>query len=409
MAQSHKNVSKALSHNKLFVQCINKIICPSILRIQALIHTIDYRIIGAQSYLGILDKMVSSSLKKFYNLGDKFQDSLYTLDWDIVIIPRNVCGCFPDMKDPEKDDYHKFLELFTKEINNFFNERINELVWLLNKCGLKFSEKLIMSEYDHSGYMSTRFSIEIVCDEQKHNVCILDLFNGTDPKKLQKMLPYPKIYYQDFFGFKYSGFPNILHEMKVALIYNPDKNQINNIHNRLLILLNCAANGLLNNSYYDKIQLYLNKYDDKESKIKEYMQGIQKLLNDILSLDIIKSELKNHGFIINYESSLEDKSITLSYSEGKSILSDPKKLFESIFTAHMKSIAWSSDKHNLFNEKLKAELGDCCKKTKDKAKIPNKTIEATKIPEDLMQFVKQGGSIDSSPLEIPKKPDNNLF
>ncbi len=365
--QQHKLLGIVLSYNKIFVQWVNKMIIPCVLKISTMVPTLDYRIVGSRSYFNIMDPATFKNLSKISK-----SDSLKTLDWDVVIIPRNACGCLSSIKDPEKKDYDALMTKICTELDTSFNHRKNELNWILEDYKLKVNK----IAYTVDKYNTYRFSLQIICGETVHNISILDVFNGSADKVL---VSNPKLYFQDCYGFKYIGLVDILKNIFRSLQTTKTQESFDTLYSRLQFVLNTASIGLLSKSYYTKVQMYINKGNDSTKSYNNYINDISKVLNDIINNDNIKQKITNKKDNFKLINTINIDSVTLRCIEGESILSNVTSLLESIKRTHDHGLKIANDQKEKTKQLIDSILATCCNSCESVQKGGNNSDSDTEM------------------------------
>jgi len=366
MSTKHRELGIALSCNRIFTQCINKIVGPCILKISNLCPLLDYRIVGARSFLNIIDKSTLKNMQKIQTHKKYFENSLKTLDWDIVIIPKNACGCV-SVELPDPGDYMKLIEKLCKELGNNFTARSKELNWILEGYELKTNKISFNIDTKHNN--SCKFSLGLQYGTTNYDISIFDLYDGT--KNYDGFVPdhglvyETKLYFQDHFGYKYIGLVDIIKNILHVLKTESDECLWNCAYTKLVILLNCASTQLLNNSYYTKLLMFLNKTEKKKEVYDKYLNELKDILNPIMEKKtnkLLNFKLTNAINTIN--DGMLNTTVTLTYTEGKSIFDDT--LHESIRRAHDGGMA-CADKNNIKTKSsVKKIIEECCKEKNDK-------------------------------------------
>lgn len=350
MIQHHKELGIALSHNKIFVQWVNKTLSTSILKISRMVPTLDYRIVGSRSYFNIMDPATFKNLSKLMKSNADYLNSLKTLDWDVVIIPRNACGCMSSIADPEEKDYQELMKKICKELDETFDHRKDELNWILGDYGMKVDK--IAFSVDTFG--THRFSLAIQCNGATHNVGILDVFNGSKDKML---VSNPKLYFQDCYGFKYIGLVDILSNLYKAAKVAKSVESFNALYYRLTYVLNCAALGLLSKSYYTKVQMFINKGKEPEKAYLNYLEDIRKVLIELVSVDIIRTKMEDKSnVLLSYEQT--DTSLQLQLTPGSILMT--KTLIELINNSHNEGLKKANEQKKQNITLVASILKSCC-------------------------------------------------
>jgi len=354
----HKELSRGLVHDKLFAQCINKIVTKCLLQIKPLTKTLDYRIIGGKNVLNITDSEILAACEKIDNKHEYFNDSIRTLDWDVAIIPKSACGCFPNEPPPKENDFDDLIKIFCDNLGQEFALRYDELNWILGFHGLKVI-RILYNLIDRLGHEACGFSIQISYNGSLHNVGILDVYNGSELENLKTILPFPKVYFPNEYGLKFGGLLNSLRELYHSIKFQKNKYNQLIIYSRIQLLLNCASLGLLSYSYYNKLRMYKNKNGEKE--LMAYINDIDLIIDDISKLDIVKKlrDNKESNFTLSFKNDALKQKIILT--NGTTVLNDIKQLKENVKNSYLKRIKDSENEFQYVEKRIKKSLKDCCK------------------------------------------------
>jgi hypothetical protein len=324
-SRDNYELADALASDKQFVAIINKIIGPCVQKINILVPELDYRITGSRSYFNILDKGLLSGMRKLYHNGKRFQESLNTLDWDVIIIGNG--------------DFKKLTELLVEKLNMLFGVYKEKLNLIIKEYSLSCDSIVYFYEQGIK-YPLCHFSLEIKCSNgDSHNVSLLDLADLTSVENYNKFFIYSDIPAYDCHGYKYLGFLNILNKITNALNDGKFIEKKRKTCIKLLLVLNAACNNLINKSYYSQLK--------KHGDLKVYYDDLNKALNALSKIQFVK-DTKPFKLVYRQtdESVYPHKSIQqLIYTEGETPLDD--NILSNIKRAHKIGLMWVELKHHL--------------------------------------------------------------